>query len=140
MKTPAKTVLGLMAAGLMLAAGASAPSATRLAPAGIYVIDGDTIALPGGERVRFAGIAAPEMPSRAKCSREARLAVESRAHLQRLIREAKSVTLHRPPGERNRDRYGRLLRDVRADGHDLGRAMMAAGHARPWTGRQPNWC
>jgi len=42
--------------------------------------------------------------------------------------------------DRDRDRYGRLLRNVQVNGVDVGEAMISAGVAREYgSGRRP-WC
>ena len=42
--------------------------------------------------------------------------------------------------DRDRDVYGRLLRNVAVNGEDVGEAMIASGVAREYgSGRQP-WC
>lgn len=64
-------------------------------------IDGDTIVLQGGERVRYIGIDAPEMDE--PFGREA-------WRTNRELVEGKRVRLERDISER--DRYGRLLRYV----------------------------
>jgi micrococcal nuclease len=114
----------------------SAPSET-VAGAQVYVIDGDTVRLPGGERVRLLGIDAPEMPPRAACEREAALAYQAKARLQGLIRGG-DVTLW--AGVEDRDRFGRLLRRVEIHGADLGDRLVSEGLAQPWRGRKAVWC
>jgi endonuclease YncB( thermonuclease family) len=42
--------------------------------------------------------------------------------------------------DRDRDVYGRLLRDVQVDGADVGEAMVSAGVAREWVGHREPWC
>lgn len=106
----------------------------------IYVVDGDTLRLPSGERVRLVGIDTAEMPPRAACDREVQLALAAKARLQQLVRGAEEVSLRRPAGERDRDRYDRLLRDVFVDGHDAGDILVSEGLAQVWRGRKARWC
>ncbi len=106
----------------------------------IYVVDGDTLRLPTGERVRLVGIDTAEMPPRAACDREVELALEAKARLQQLVRGAEEVVLRRPAGERDRDRYDRLLRDVLVDGRDAGAILVSEGLAQVWRGRKAQWC
>ncbi len=88
------------------------------------VIDGDTIVLQGGERVRYIGIDAPEMGEpwgeEAKMA-NTRLVAGKRVHLERDISD--------------RDRYDRLLRYVYADGvlveGELVRLGLAKARAYP---------
>lgn len=103
-----------------------------------YVIDGDTLVIAGGERVRLLGIDAPEMPPRASCDREVEMALAAKARLMALLRQAEVVELRRQ-GE-DRDRYGRQLRRVFADGQDLGDALVLEGLAQRWRGRKATWC
>jgi endonuclease YncB( thermonuclease family) len=42
--------------------------------------------------------------------------------------------------DRDRDVYGRLLRDVQVDGADVDEAMMSAGVARDYGGGRRSWC
>jgi micrococcal nuclease len=73
----------------------------------IQVIDGDTITVAGGYRVRYIGIDAPEVyPEKEAYGAEAWQA-------NRLLVEGKSVRLERDVSEA--DRYGRLLRYVYVD-------------------------
>ncbi|WP_333586101.1 thermonuclease family protein [Phenylobacterium sp.] len=146
-----RSVPHLIALSLILTAGCGAPAqapAQHRAPAGqlvdgarLYVHDGDTVRLLTGERVRLAGIDTPELPPRAACDREVRLALAAKARLLQMVRAADRVTLHRPPGEhRDADRYGRLLRDLQVDGRDAGDILVAEGLAQAWSGRKAQWC
>ena len=99
------------------------------------VVDGDTFWI-GGEKVRIAGIDAPEThPSR--CDYEARLGNAATERLHDLLNSG-AVTM--TAIDRDRDVYGRLLRNVAVDGQDVGEAMVSAGVAREYgTGRR-SWC
>jgi len=110
---------------------ATAPVATEAptteapaAPAGntvvvIKVVDGDTIDVAGGVRVRVIGIDTPE---RGVCG-----AKEATEPLRTLIGDQR-VTL--VPGARDdHDRYGRLLRYLDVNGVDLGLQQIRTGHA-----------
>jgi micrococcal nuclease len=99
------------------------------------VVDGDTFWI-GGEKVRIAGIDAPEThPSR--CAYEARLGNAATERLHALLNSG-AVTMTNI--DRDRDVYGRLLRNVQVDGADVGEAMVSAGVAREYgSGRRP-WC
>ena len=99
------------------------------------VVDGDTFYI-GGEKVRIAGIDAPEThPPR--CPEEARLGAAATERLQSLLNSG-SVTMSSI--DRDRDTYGRLLRDVQVDGADVGAAMVAAGVAREYGSGRRSWC
>jgi micrococcal nuclease len=99
------------------------------------VVDGDT-AWIGGEKVRIAGIDAPEThPPR--CAREAELGDRATRRLMDLL-NAGPFTL--VSIDRDRDRYGRQLRDITRNGRSLGDQLVREGLARPYgNGRQP-WC
>ena len=42
--------------------------------------------------------------------------------------------------DRNRDRYGRLLRNVEVNGQDVGETMVSAGVAREYGSGRRSWC
>ena len=110
------------------------PSAARAATGAVLVIDGDTLDV-GGERVRIANIDTPEMPPKSKCAAEADGALRARDGLKDIV-AAGPVVLERT----GTDRYGRTLAHVSVAGADAGRALVAAGLARPWEGRRRSWC
>lgn len=99
------------------------------------VVDGDTFYLAGA-KVRIAGIDAPEThPPR--CAREARLGRQATETLHALLNSG-AVTM--TGIGRDRDTYGRLLRNVAVDGRDVGQAMIAAGVAREYKLGRRSWC
>lgn len=83
------------------------------------MLDGDTVVLADGRRVRLAAIDCPER-GRDGAERAAALVAA-------LLTSASVITLEpaRPP----RDRYGRLLADLRADGRSVTDALLEAGLA-----------
>lgn len=105
------------------------------------VIDGDTLVVDCGDgpvTVRLRDIDAPELGGCAGAAGLAALdalAALTAGHPLTLI-------------ARGLDRWGRTVGAVEADGRDLGAALVAGGHARPWphddTGRamapRPDWC
>lgn len=99
------------------------------------VVDGDTF-YRNGEKVRIAGIDAPEThPPR--CDHEAQLGSEATKKLHDLLSRG-AVTM--TSIDRDRDVYGRLLRNVAVNGEDVGETMISAGVARDYgNGRRP-WC
>ncbi len=101
----------------------STTAPTTTAPAGVTVtevVDGDTIVVEGGVRVRLIGIDTPE--------RGAPGFHESAAALSALV-AGKRVQL--VAGARDDvDKYGRLLRYVEVDGVDANLEMLRSGHAR----------
>lgn len=110
----------------------------------IRVIDGDTVALASGERIRLIGIDAPEI-GRARCWRERRIAVRASARLAHHLRQG-PVTIRRCDGSRCQDRYRRTLADLTlSDGRDAGRVLIREGLALPYRAgrlreRQAHWC
>ncbi|MEE9284381.1 MAG: thermonuclease family protein [Dehalococcoidia bacterium] len=72
------------------------------------VVDGDTIVLATGQRVRYIGIDAPEV------GRDSEPLGEAAARANRRLVEGRYVRLVQ--GVQDRDRFGRLLRYVFADG------------------------
>ena len=99
------------------------------------VVDGDTFYI-GGEKVRIAGIDAPEThPSR--CADEARLGNAATEQLHALLNSG-AVTM--TPIDRDRDRYGRLLRNVAVNGADVGEALIGAGVVREYGAGRRSWC
>ena len=84
----------------------------------VFVIDGDTITLEGGEKVRLIGIDTPE---RGEDGYE-----EAQQALTELVLD-KTVML--VPQKSNRDIYGRLLRDVYVDDLFVNLYLIEAGYA-----------
>lgn len=123
---------------LILLAGAALASAwlhgQPPSPQACAVVDGDTIHC-GEQRVRLAGLDAPEL--RARCEEEARLAQAATERLRGLVEGG--VTLH----QTGQDRYGRVLAVVRnRRGEDVAEVLIRDGLARPYHGRGPRegWC
>ena len=84
-----------------------------------HVVDGDTVDVSNGERVRFIGIDTPEEGD--CCYTEA-------SNLMRSLVDHKPVTL--AIGARtDRDRYNRILRYIDVSGTDVGLAMINSGWA-----------
>ena len=84
----------------------------------IRVIDGDTIELADGQRVRYLGIDTPEQGEF--------FATEASAKNKELV-EGKVVKLQ--SGNRDQDEYGRLLRYVYIDGIFVNAELVAQGYA-----------
>ena len=99
------------------------------------VVDGDTFWLDG-EKVRIADINAPET-GQAKCPRETDLGNRAKLRLLALLNAGRFDMV---ADQRDRDRYGRLLRVVRRDGRSFGSMLVAEGLAEPWRGRRSDWC
>ncbi|MEM9050280.1 MAG: thermonuclease family protein [Pseudomonadota bacterium] len=98
------------------------------------VVDGDTVWL-GGEKIRLAGIDAPEVHD-PKCGRtELDLGYAATARLAELL-SAEPIVIYRI----GTDRYGRTLADITAGGHDVGTLLVAEGMARNWPDGPRFWC
>ena len=99
------------------------------------VVDGDTFYL-NGDKVRIAGIDAPETHDYG-CQSELALGNQATERLHGLLNSG-AVTM--TGIDRNRDRYGRLLRNVAVNGEDVGEAMVSAGVAREYGSGRRSWC
>jgi endonuclease YncB( thermonuclease family) len=93
---------------------AAAPALTVRA-----VVDGDTVDLSDGERVRIIGIDTPERGQPGH--------TEAAAAMSAMVL-GRQVVLS-PGARQDRDRYGRLLRYLDVDGQDVGLAMISQGWA-----------
>ena len=85
------------------------------------VIDGDTIELQDGRRVRYLGIDTPELGEY--------YGAEATAKNRALV-EGKLVELQ--SGKRDQDEYGRLLRYIYVDGVFVNTELVAQGYARAY--------
>lgn len=110
-------------------------------------VDGDTIktrldALPCPlcrVSIRIRGIDTPEKGHRAKCVKEVALAVRASQLTTDLIGTTRTMSVRNFEW----DKYGgRIDGDVVINGHDVAKELMAAGLARPYTGKgpKPDWC
>ncbi len=91
------------------------------------VVDGDTLHLADGRRVRLIGINTPEKAWEERPAEP--LADQAQALLRRLVREADGRVALRL-GEEPRDRYGRLLAHVfLPDGESMEARLLEAGLA-----------
>lgn len=91
----------------------------------VRVIDGDTIVLENGERVRYIGIDAPELAHDghpAEC-----YAMEAKQRNDALVL-GRTVTLKKDTEDK--DRYGRTLRFVEVNGIDVNLTLVSEGYAR----------
>lgn len=127
-------LLVLLALGLPLAFGATAADAASLPRGGTsariaYVVDGDTVQLTNGARVRLVQIDTPEVYNSPECYGE-----QASKVTKRLLRPGTAVRLYREPKTDAVDVYGRLLRYVfRArDGLDVNVQLVRVGAAAPY--------
>ena len=88
----------------------------------VKVIDGDTIVIAGGQRVRYIGIDTPEVGDNPEY-----YGPEATSFNARLVAGGE-VSLERDVSER--DRFGRLLRFVYADGILVNAELVREGYAR----------
>ncbi len=122
-------------------------AAASLAYTSIYWSDGDSGKL-GDLKFRLANIDAPETGSLkqrggAKCEAEREIGYDAKEFIVEFTR-GKEIKIVRDYGE---DRYDRLVVDIIANGVDVAKAGVDAGHLRPWPhvkGRaqapKPDWC
>ena len=89
----------------------------------VRVIDGDTVELASGERVRYVGLDTPEMGENPECG-----AQEATDFNRRLV-EGKQVNLL--TGPEDTDAFGRMLRYLFVDGIFVNAELVRTGHAIP---------
>lgn len=99
------------------------------------VVDGDT-AWIGGEKVRIAGIDAPETRE-PRCAEEARLGRKATLRLRDLL---SSGPVAATSARRDRDPHDRLLRNLSVSGKDVGETLVGEDLARRYRGRKHDWC
>lgn len=113
---------------------AAAPDATgRVA----HVTDGDTVRLESGERIRIAGIDAPETrKGQAKCAAEIALGKAATLRAAAML-EGRSVTIVRIGRS-----YNRTVARLDLSGRDVAQELVRIGVARWWPrGKaKPDWC
>ena len=101
------------------------------------MVDGDTVWLDG-EKIRLSDINTPEI-SDPDCAYEKQLGERATERLIVLLNSGQ-VTLVQAPGERNRDQYDRLLRELHVDGTSVGDTLVREGLAEEWQGFRRDWC
>jgi endonuclease YncB( thermonuclease family) len=97
------------------------------------VLDGDTIYV-GGEKVEIAGIEAPKIQTPG-CPEERNRGIDSAVRLAELLNSGE-VTV----SAGSLDEYGRDVRQVQVNGHDVADSMISAGVSRRYDGRPQLWC
>lgn len=85
----------------------------------VSIVDGDTVDVSNGARIRIAGIDTPE---RGECGYD-----ESGARMMELARDREAVLVK--AGGDSIDRYGRLIRYLDVDGRDVGLTLIQEGLA-----------
>jgi micrococcal nuclease len=132
MSSAAGRVLVVVLAALALApaagAGAKLPPGGRLGRIA-RVVDGDTVNLTSGARVRLVQIDTPEVYFAPECYGE-----QASAATRRLLPPGTLVRLYREPRTDAVDAYGRLLRYVFRvrDGLDVNVQLVRIGAAAPY--------
>lgn len=102
-----------------------------------YVTDGDTFRLTSGERIRIAGIDAPEAQAgQAKCRAELKRGQASTAQARALLADRTVIF------QRIGRSYNRTVAKVYVNGRDLAAILVEAGAARWWPRGEakPDWC
>jgi micrococcal nuclease len=92
-----------------------------------HVIDGDTVVLADGERVRLIGIDTPELGRRGQPHEYG--AIAAREALRSLLANATRISAR--IGNETRDRYDRLLAHLYADGRNVQAILLEDGLAVP---------
>jgi endonuclease YncB( thermonuclease family) len=113
-------VAGIVGLGVVGVVGIAATDAAVPSLVVERVIDGDTVEMANGDRVRLIGIDTPEVGD---CGAE-----EATERLEALVL-GEYVDLVNPSSVQDTDRYDRLLRYVDVDGADSGQTLLAEGLA-----------
>lgn len=105
----------------------------------IVIVDGDTVALPGGERIRLLDIDAPES-FRSACEAELVAGLKAKERLRALV-AGRAVTVERD----GTDRYRRTLARLRTAQGDVGQILLREGLALRYVPgrraeRTAHWC
>jgi len=120
--------LAVLASAALVVAPAAGSKAQRVFRID-HVVDGDTVALTTGARVRLVQIDTPEVYAETQC-----YGPQASAVTRRLLPPATEVTLAPEPATDTVDRYGRLLRYVvrAGDGLDVNVYLVRVGAAAPY--------
>lgn len=128
---------------LLLAFSAHAETFTGPFPVKVTkVLDGDTVRVEIRlwfsqvltETIRIEGIDAPEL--KAKCASEAEGAERAKTRLTELLSSG-----HAEVWNVRREKYGRALGTITAQGMNVGDTMLKEGLVRPYAGgRRQGWC
>ena len=104
--------------------------------AALIVVDGDTVKAPYGVTYRLLGFDAPETHF-AKCKAERELGLAAKERLEQLVATTEVKVIE----SGKRDKYGRTLATLTANGRDVGDVLIGEGLARPYHGeRRKSWC
>jgi endonuclease YncB( thermonuclease family) len=138
------STLAAVALGFGIGQSAAAVACDWHAPEAVdspRIIDGDTIELHGGEKIRLLSVDAPEI-WKPHCDNELDVGMKAADRLGDLLSDG-AITVQRS----GTDRYGRTLAVVLVDGHDVGETLVAEGFALPYhpggaekLARLQHWC
>src|SRR6476619_2539271 len=123
----------LCGATISIVLAALAPSAAAKRPLSVYridhVVDGDTVTLMNGQRVRLVQIDTPEVYFGTECYGRA-----ASRWTKRMLPAGTRVRLLADPATDRVDRYGRLLRYVLrvSDGLNVNLRLVTVGAAAPY--------
>ena len=90
------------------------------------VVDGDTITMSNGEKVRLIQIDTPELASK-EC-----YGIQAKSELTKLLSQATEVSLTSDPNLDEVDKYGRSLRYVFVGNTNLNLKLVEIGAAAPY--------
>ena len=119
-----RPLLATVLCALALVPADGSGGATR--PVVAWVVDGDTLTLTSGERIRLLQVDSPEV-EQGEC-----YAAAARGALLRLAPVGSRITLQTDPALDRVDRYGRLLRYVRRGGVHVNLVLVRRGAAAPY--------
>ena len=119
--------MALVAAGALRSPPPPATPAVVTPLGRLTVLDGDTLRLPDGRRVRLRSVDTPELGRP--------FAGEARAFTAAPLAAGRELRL--VPDDPPHDRYGRLLADVLIDGESLCEALLSAGLATVYDDDSP---
>ena len=122
MKNSHKQVAALIVGAFLIG---GAPTATAVSNVS-KVVDGDTITMSNGEKVRLIQIDTPELASR-EC-----YGIQAKSELTKLLNQAGEVALISDPNLDEVDKYGRILRYVFVGKTNLNLKMVEIGAAAPY--------
>ena len=122
MKNSHKQVAALIVGAFLIG---GAPTATAVSNVS-KVVDGDTITMSNGEKVRLIQIDTPELASR-EC-----YGIQAKSELTKLLNQAGEVALISDPNLDAVDKYGRILRYVFVGKTNLNLKMVEIGAAAPY--------
>jgi micrococcal nuclease len=113
--------LPLWLAGGGCSGGSDGPTCGPAAATVVKIVDGDTVVLDSGEKVRYLGVDTPETSGTLEC-----YGTEAKNHNTSFVL-GKAVTLEY--GSECLDKYGRLLAMVSVDGTNVSLDLLENGYA-----------